>query len=73
MGKTKGKLRLTECIHHEVVGFPGGGGHTEENYKHPLVPNKGGHYNRLISLDFEDTGRTVGCLEGSLKVKIYKA
>jgi len=70
-GKTKGKLKLTELIHPEVVGIPAGYG--SGTIMMSPDAKKGTYYNTLLTSQ-EDTGidPVSGSISISPKVKVYK-
>jgi len=70
VGRVQGRVVLTECIHPEVLGFSGNAGHW---MKHPFASNKAPHFNSLLPHDLEHTAPVAPNLEGTAKVRIYKA
>ncbi len=70
-GKVKGKLKISQAFHHEVVGIGGFFGHTSPGMN-PLAL-KGLHYNALMSPRVEDIDPLGGGFDGCPKVKVYKA
>ena len=70
-GKVKGKVRVTECVHPEVVGDLGG--HLGQWAKHKTISRgKGIHHNALLNFDWNMVGTITGQLDTCAKVKIYK-
>jgi len=70
VGKVKGRLKLTECVHKEVLGFYGPLGHW---MKHPLAQGKGSHHGTLLPMDMKSVAPVVPALEASARVRVYKA
>jgi anaerobic selenocysteine-containing dehydrogenase len=72
-GKTQGRVKLTELIHPEVVGFPSGHG-ARSNLANPIV-GEGPYFNALCSIHEKDqaTDPITGGIEEGPAVKVYKA
>jgi anaerobic selenocysteine-containing dehydrogenase len=70
VARVQGRLKLTECMHHETLGFTSNLGHW---MKHSVAQGKGPNVNKLLPLDLEHTAPVAPSLEGTAKVKIYKA
>jgi anaerobic selenocysteine-containing dehydrogenase len=71
VAKVKGQIRCTELMHHECLGFAANLGHY--NMKHPIALGKGVNCNTLLPYGIEYTGGDCGGMEGSARVKVYKA
>jgi len=70
-GTVKGRVRVTECIHPEVVGTLGGHlGQWAQQKK--IAKGKGINHNALLALDWDLVGTLTGQLDSCAKVKIYK-
>ena len=67
--RVKAEVKLTECVHHELVGFSSNLGHW---MKHSIAGGKGAHFNTLLPLDLEHHQPVALGLEGTAKVRIYK-
>ncbi len=69
--RIKGKVRVTECVHPEVVGTFGIGGRwgKEKN----VSRGKGVHYNSLIKFDWNNVDTLSGQMDFCAKVKVYRA
>lgn len=70
-GRVKGKAKVTEGIHPEVLGIAGTFGHWAKGL--PNAKGKGAHFNTLV---YSSTERidTVSCaLDACVKVRVYKA
>ncbi len=70
-GKVKGKVRVTGCVHHEVVGTLGGSLGQWAKQK-VVAKGKGIHHNALIDMDWGMVGTITGQLDTCARVKIYK-
>jgi molybdopterin-containing oxidoreductase family molybdopterin binding subunit len=69
-GKVKGRLRTTDCVHREVLGFYGPLGHW---MKHELAEGKGSHHGSLLPMDMKTVAPVVPALEASARVRVDKA
>ncbi len=69
-GRVKGRLKLTECVHREVLGFYGPLGHW---MKHELAEGKGSHHGSLLPMDMKTLAPVVPALEAAARVMVYKA
>ncbi len=70
-GTVKGKVRVTECVHPEVVATLGGHfGQWARQKK--IAKGKGINHNALLALDWNMVGTLTGQLDSCAKVKIYK-
>jgi anaerobic selenocysteine-containing dehydrogenase len=69
-GQVKGRLRTTDCVHVEVLGFYGPLGHW---MKHELAEGKGSHHGSLLPMDMKTVAPVVPALEASARVRVYKA
>ncbi|MBI2917304.1 MAG: molybdopterin-dependent oxidoreductase [Chloroflexi bacterium] len=70
VGKVKAQVRLTELMHSQTLGFAGTFGH--QRFGNPVGDGVGAHFNSLLPLDLEHTGRNCGAMEGTAQVKVYK-
>lgn len=70
-GKVKGKAKVTECIHPEVVGIAGTFGSWAKGK--PIALGKGVHHNSLIPLNLERIEGVTAAVDDCIEVKIYKA
>jgi anaerobic selenocysteine-containing dehydrogenase len=70
VNRVKARIRCTELVQHECLGFPAMFGH---KMKHPVAQDQGPHFNSLLPYGLEYTGRNCGAMEGTARVKIYKA
>jgi anaerobic selenocysteine-containing dehydrogenase len=73
-GEVRGRIKLIEGIHPEVVGFPNDISRFLEG--HPIldrIESKGAHYNRLLPSSLEWTDRASGVFETAVRVSIEKA
>ncbi|MBI2848674.1 MAG: molybdopterin-dependent oxidoreductase [Chloroflexi bacterium] len=68
--KVKGKARVSECIHPEVVGIAGTFGKWATNES--IARGKGVHFNRLLRSTMERIDLVSSALDACVKVKIYK-
>ncbi|MFQ6111280.1 MAG: hypothetical protein ACE5LX_04525 [Nitrospinota bacterium] len=57
-------------MQHECLGFPALFGH---KMRHPVAQGQGPHFNSLLPYGLEYTGRNCGAMEGTARVRIYKA
>ena len=71
VGKVKGKVKVTECIHHDAVGIAGGFG-SWSKYK-PIGKGKGVNFNSLLSMTPEHVDWISTAVDGCALVKVYKA
>ena len=71
VGKVQGKVRVTECIHPEVIGIPGIFGHWAEGK--PVGRGNGAHFNALIPFSLEKMDMISTGLDGCVKVRVTKA
>jgi anaerobic selenocysteine-containing dehydrogenase len=69
-GKVKGKVRVTECVHPQVIGTLGIHGHWSKGK--PIAKGKGVNFNTLVPFDFNNMGMISGQLDNCARVKIYK-
>jgi len=70
-GKTQARVRLTETIHPEAIGFPGG----LKRWSTGLNPiaREGTNFNSLVSIDDGTFEPMTGGLDTAVKVKVYAA
>ena len=71
VGKVKGKVRVTGCVHPQVVGTLGIHGHWSKGK--PIAKGKGVNFNTLVPFDINNLGTLSGQLDNCARVKIYKA
>jgi anaerobic selenocysteine-containing dehydrogenase len=69
-GKIQGEVKLSECVHREVVAIGGCNGHRSVN----LAPRAtvGPHLNTLLSIDEQYSDPVTANIGGSAAVKVYK-
>jgi anaerobic selenocysteine-containing dehydrogenase len=70
-GKVRGKVKISEAFHPEVVGIGGLFGHRSPGMN-PLA-RRGMHFNSLMSPNVEDCDPLGGGFSGAPRVRIYKA
>lgn len=70
-GKTSGKLHATELVHPRSVGFGGATGRCAESLGKTAASRV--HYNQLLSGDLGAFNAVDGGLEGTTRLKVYKA
>ncbi|MBI2953148.1 MAG: molybdopterin-dependent oxidoreductase [Chloroflexi bacterium] len=68
--KVRAKLKLTQCIHPEVVGIAGHFGHWARGM--PISRDKGVAFNPLLPHDLEHIDKVSGALDNCALVKITK-
>lgn len=68
-GKIQGTLKLTECVHKEVLGFYGPVGHW---MKHPFAQGRGSHHGSLLPFDMRSVSPVGPAAEATARVRIYK-
>ncbi|MCL4371141.1 MAG: molybdopterin-dependent oxidoreductase [Chloroflexi bacterium] len=72
-GKTvRGRARLTQCVHPEVVAMSGHGGHWARGLPLASQPGKGINFNRLLKQDFAHMDTLSLNLDLCAKVKVTK-
>lgn len=69
-GKVIGQVKVTECIHPEVVGIAGTFGHWAEGM--PVAKGKGVHFNTLLPSTLDRVDMVSVVLDACVKVKVYK-
>jgi len=69
-GSTRGRLKLTECIHPEVVGIPGTFGSWAKGK--PIARGKGPHFNSLIPLDPQRMDYVSTAVDACIRVKVTR-
>jgi anaerobic selenocysteine-containing dehydrogenase len=69
--RVRGRIKLTECIHPEVVGIPGTLGHWSAGK--PISRKKGVHWNSLVPLELGRIDTVSSTLDATVRIKIYKA
>ena len=70
-GKVKGRVKVTECIHPEVLGIAGVFGGWAKGK--PVGRGKGTHFNSLIPFSLDRIDVISNGLDACVKVKVYKA
>ncbi|MCC6775715.1 MAG: molybdopterin-dependent oxidoreductase [Hyphomicrobiales bacterium] len=68
--KARVKVKLTQCIHPEVVGIGGHFGHTSPGM--PVARGKGINFNSLLPTDIVHVDKISSALDHCVGVKIYK-
>lgn len=68
--KLEGKVKLTQCIHPEVVALSRHGGHWAK--RHPVSQGKGNLFNTLVPHTKEYIDPLFGGLEACIKVQVTK-
>jgi molybdopterin-containing oxidoreductase family molybdopterin binding subunit len=69
--KIRGRARLTEGVHPEVVAVANNGGHWARGM--PLSRGKGVFFNQLLPLDLEHTDLVSLTMDCDARVRVYKA
>lgn len=69
-GKVQGIAKVTDCIHHEVVGIAGAFGHWSDGL--PRAKGKGVHFNSLLPSGLDRIDMVSGALDSCIKVQIHK-
>jgi anaerobic selenocysteine-containing dehydrogenase len=69
--KVQGKLKVTECIHPEVVAIAGVFGAWSDGK--PIARGKGAHFNSLLAFDIEHTDMISASADACERVKVYPA
>ena len=70
VGKVTGKVRVTECVHPQVVGMLGIGGQWSAGKK--IGKGKGVNSNTLVPFDWNQMDTLSGQLDTCARVKVYK-
>ncbi len=70
VGKVKGKVRVTECVHPQVVGILGLFGQWAKGKR--IAEGKGVNSNTLVAFDWNNMETLTGQLDNCARVKIYK-
>ena len=70
-GKVKGRAKVTECIHPEVIGISGIFGHWAKN--RPIGRNNGAHFNSLLPLNLERMDMVSAAIDSCIRVKVSRA
>lgn len=70
VGKVKGKVRVTECVHPQVVGMLGIGGQWSKGKR--IARGKGVSSNTLVPFDWNNMDTLSGQLDNCARVKIYR-
>ena len=68
----RGRARLTQCVHPEVVAMSGHGGHWAKGLPLASQPGKGINFNKLIKQDFAHMDTLSLNLDLCVKVKVTK-
>ena len=68
--KVKAKVKLTQCVHHEVVGVGGHFGHVSPGM--PIARGKGINFNSLLPTDLDHIDKISTALDQCVQVKISK-
>ncbi|MBI2860649.1 MAG: molybdopterin-dependent oxidoreductase [Chloroflexi bacterium] len=66
----RGKVKLTQCIHPEVVAVSRHGGHWDS---HPVSKGKGTQFNVLVSHDIKYLDKQYSGIENCIKIRVRKA
>ncbi|MBI2918514.1 MAG: molybdopterin-dependent oxidoreductase [Chloroflexi bacterium] len=69
-GKTRARVKVTECIHPEVVGLAGGFGNWARG--RPVAQGQGPHFNSLIPLDTKRMDYVSTAVDACIRVKLTK-
>ncbi len=69
-GRVKGRVRVTECVHQDVVGTFGNGGGWARG--RPISAGKGVHSNALVPFDWSMIDPISGQIDTCARVKIYR-
>jgi anaerobic selenocysteine-containing dehydrogenase len=70
VGKVKGRVRVTGCVHPQVVGMLGIFGQWAKGK--PIARGKGVNSNSLVPFDIKNMGMLTGQLDNCARVKVYK-
>ena len=70
VGRVKGVVKASECIHHECVGIAGNFG---SMFEHPIAKGKYPHFNALLPRGIRYQEPVGGAMEMGVRVKVYKA
>jgi molybdopterin-containing oxidoreductase family molybdopterin binding subunit len=68
--KVRVKLKLSQCIHPEVVGIAGHFGHWSPGM--PIAKDKGVNFNSLLPTDLEHIDKISTALDHCVEVRLYK-
>jgi len=68
-GRVRGRVRVTECVHPDVVGTFGNGGGWAQG--RPISKGKGIHSNALVPFDWTMIDPISGQIDTCARVKIY--
>ena len=68
--KARARVKLTQCIHPQVVGVGGHFGHWALGM--PISRGKGVNFNSLCPTDLEHVDTISGSLDHCVEVKVYK-
>lgn len=70
-GRVKGKVKLTQGVHPEVVAMAGTFGHWAEGM--PVALGKGLHFNSLLPSALERIDPVSAAIDSCVRVRVYKA
>ncbi len=68
--KVRAKVKLTQCVHPEVVGIGGHFGHVSPGM--PIARGKGVNFNALLPTDLDHIDKISTALDHCVQVKVYK-
>jgi anaerobic selenocysteine-containing dehydrogenase len=68
--KVKVRVKLTQCIHPEVVGIAGHFGHWSQGM--PIARGKGVNFNSLLPTDLDHIDKISTALDHCVQVRLYK-
>ncbi len=71
VGKVKGEVKLSDCVHAEVVAIAGELGSWAQGK--PLARGKGLHFGALLPLRPDRIDGVTSALDGCVRVKVYRA
>ena len=66
----KGRVKVTETVHPEVIGVAGPFGHWAKGL--PTAKGKGIHFNTLLTASLERIDMLSGAVDAGVKVKVFK-
>ena len=69
--RLKGRARLSEAIHPQVVAIAGNGGHWARGM--PLAKDRGVFFNSLLTVDLKHIDMVSLTTDGDARVKVYRA
>ncbi len=68
--KVKGVVRVTECVHPEVIGIGGNFGHWAR--AEPIARGKGSHFNSLLTVDMEYIDMMTTAVDSCVRVRVHQ-